>query len=69
VGFFDVHERFLILNFFQVSFLGDRYVHAYMHHQFEEEGGSLELVARARQFSSFLLLLGRTETGTTFVPR
>lgn len=37
----------------------------------EDNGGaeaSLQLVARARQFSSFLLLLGRIETNSVFSP-
>lgn len=55
--------RFPINAATNVSFFGDRYLHAYVSHQFSGySGSSLSLVARARQFSSFILLVG-TITG------
>jgi hypothetical protein len=54
----------------RVSFLGDRYLHAYVAHQFSGASGlALSLVARARQFSSFILLVGRIASADTFEPK
>ncbi len=54
----------------RVSFLGDRYLHAYIPHQFSGTSGlALSLVARARQFSSFVLLVGRIASADVFEPR
>ena len=54
----------------RVSFLGDRYLHAYIPHQFSGTSGlALSLVARARQFSSFVLLVGRIASAEVFEPR
>lgn len=54
----------------RVSFLGDRYLHAWVSHQFSGRSElSLSLVARARQFSSFILLVGRIASADTFEPR
>ena len=65
----------------RVSFTGERFVHAYLAHQFADactssDGASvlmssngaslLMLGARARQFSSFMLLLGRMGPAGTF---
>jgi|GEM_PF-2451754 len=53
-----------------VSFLGDRYLHAWVSHQFSGRGGlALSLVARARQFSGFILLVGRIASADTFEPK
>jgi len=53
-----------------ISFGGDRYLHAYLSHQFTGASGtSLSLVARARQFSSFLVLVGRITSATTLEPK
>ncbi|MCC7537080.1 MAG: hypothetical protein IT379_12740 [Deltaproteobacteria bacterium] len=53
-----------------VSFLGDRYLHAWIGHQFSGASGlALHLVARARQFSSFVLLVGRIASADVFEPR
>merc|ERR1719502_1068608 len=53
-----------------VSFGGDRYLHAYLSHQFSSQSGAnLSLVARARQFSSFLVLVGRVASASTFEPK
>ncbi len=54
----------------RVSFLGDRFLHAWVSHQFSGRSElSLNLVARARQFSSFILLVGRIASADTFEPR
>ena len=54
----------------KISFGGDRYLHAYLSHQFTGASGtSLSLVARARQFSSFLVLVGRITSATTLEPK
>ncbi|MCC6997853.1 MAG: hypothetical protein IT370_24775 [Deltaproteobacteria bacterium] len=54
----------------RVSFMGDRYLHAYIPHQFSGTSGlALSLVARARQFSSFVLLVGRIASADVFEPR
>ncbi len=54
----------------RVSFLGDRYLHAWVSHQFSGQSGlALALVARARQFSSFILLVGRIASADVFEPR
>eukprot|EP01094_Clydonella_sp_ATCC50884_P009529 TRINITY_DN1905_c0_g1_i6.p1 TRINITY_DN1905_c0_g1~~TRINITY_DN1905_c0_g1_i6.p1 ORF type:complete len:933 (-),score=370.72 TRINITY_DN1905_c0_g1_i6:157-2922(-) len=43
-----------------VHFGGERYLHGWISHQFSgASGASLKLVARARQFSSFMVLVGR----------
>jgi hypothetical protein len=53
----------------RVTFHGERHLHAWVTHQFSgQQGASLELVARARQFSSFLLLVGRIGPGDVFEP-
>lgn len=52
-----------------VEFLGERYLHPVVLHQFSHEGRqSLALVARARQFSSFLLLVGKVLSAERFEP-
>lgn len=54
----------------RVSFLGERYLHAWVAHQFSGRTDlALSLVARARQFSSFLLLVGRIASADSFDPR
>lgn len=54
----------------RVSFLGERYLHAWVGHQFSGRTDlALSLVARARQFSSFLLLVGRIASADSFDPR
>jgi hypothetical protein len=54
----------------RVSFLGDRFLHAWISHQFSGQGSlALSLVARARQFSSFILLVGRIASADVFEPR
>ena len=54
----------------RVSFLGDRLLHGWVSHQFSGASGlALELVARARQFSSFILLVGRVASADEFEPK
>lgn len=52
----------------RVAFMGDRYLHAWVAHQFSGSREDLTLVARARQFSSYILLLGRIASADTFQP-
>eukprot|EP00668_Euglena_longa_P009751 GGOE01011787.1.p1 GENE.GGOE01011787.1~~GGOE01011787.1.p1 ORF type:complete len:958 (-),score=372.79 GGOE01011787.1:642-3515(-) len=53
----------------RVQVVGDHHVHAYVQHQFSgQAAGRLFLAARARQFSSFLVLVGRIPSRDTFDP-
>eukprot|EP01127_Copromyxa_protea_P015092 TRINITY_DN4293_c1_g3_i2.p1 TRINITY_DN4293_c1_g3~~TRINITY_DN4293_c1_g3_i2.p1 ORF type:complete len:737 (-),score=132.91 TRINITY_DN4293_c1_g3_i2:2114-4183(-) len=53
----------------KVQFYGERYVHAYVAHQFSEAPPTrLNLVARARQLSSFIILVGRIPAPHVFDP-
>ena len=53
-----------------VSFYGDRHLHAFVRHQFSgQSGDSLQLVARARQFSSFIMMVGRIASAELFEPK
>jgi hypothetical protein len=53
-----------------VSFTGDAYLHAFVDHKFSGSSGvSLSLNARARQFSSFLVLVGKVTGPGLFQPR
>eukprot|EP00418_Pyrodinium_bahamense_P061150 CAMPEP_0179186000 /NCGR_PEP_ID=MMETSP0796-20121207/92242_1 /TAXON_ID=73915 /ORGANISM="Pyrodinium bahamense, Strain pbaha01" /LENGTH=935 /DNA_ID=CAMNT_0020889973 /DNA_START=21 /DNA_END=2830 /DNA_ORIENTATION=- len=52
-----------------VAFLGERYLHPVVLHSFSGEPPQrLSLAARARQFSSFVLLLGRVLSAERFEP-
>eukprot|EP01033_Poteriospumella_lacustris_P016818 gene16818-12035_t len=54
----------------EVTFAGERHVHAWLRSTFA--GGSadtLRLVAAAQQFSSFIVVLGRITSSTTFDPK
>ena len=54
----------------RVQFTGERYLHAHIGHAFAgDSGASLSLTARARQFSCFMVLLGRLGPGRTFEPQ
>lgn len=54
----------------RVSFTGERYLHAWINHRFSGQRGPVtELTARARQFSSFILLVGRIASVDVFEPR
>src|SRR3990167_7561100 len=53
-----------------ISFYGERYLHAWVGHEFSgQSGSSLNLVARARQFSSFIVLVGRIISANKFEPK
>jgi len=52
----------------EASFLGERYLHAWIAHQFSGSREALKLVARARQFSSYILLVGRIAAADRFEP-
>lgn len=53
----------------QVSFGGQRFLHGYMAHRFgDAPAAELTLLASARQFSSFVVLVGRIASPTRFEP-
>jgi len=54
----------------KVSFRGDRHVHLFMAHKFSDPVAplQLQLSAQARQFSSFILVVGQIESATSFSP-
>jgi len=53
-----------------IRFLGDRYLHAMLLHQFAGvTGSSLQITCRARQFSSFMVVLGRIAGADLFDPK
>lgn len=53
-----------------VTFTGDRYLHAYLDHSFQVTGSpSLTLKADARQFCNYVVLIGRISSATTFEPK
>ena len=52
-----------------ISLKGDQFLHAYLAQSFQGSGSSqLSLVARARQFSAFILMLGKIGSATSFQP-
>ena len=60
-----------------IRFSGDKYLHAWVHHQFSGEGlfsslmssnEQIHLVANARQFSSFILIIGRITSDHSIEP-
>eukprot|EP00475_Leptophrys_vorax_P043016 TRINITY_DN8150_c0_g1_i1.p1 TRINITY_DN8150_c0_g1~~TRINITY_DN8150_c0_g1_i1.p1 ORF type:complete len:920 (-),score=216.91 TRINITY_DN8150_c0_g1_i1:129-2636(-) len=54
----------------KVSFFGDRYVHAWISHQFSGQGAiQASFNARARQFSSFIILIGNIASNSLFLPK
>merc|ERR1719201_2313448 len=53
-----------------VTFGGDKYLHAWLSHKFSNNtGASLSLVSSARQFSSMIVLVGRISSARTFDPK
>jgi hypothetical protein len=53
----------------RAALLGERYLHGAILHQFSHQtDASLRLTARARQFSSFVLLVGKIASADTFEP-
>merc|ERR1719174_1597370 len=52
-----------------VTFGGDKLLHAWLSHKFSgQTGASLSLVSRTRQFSSFIVLVGRITSAKSFDP-
>jgi len=63
------HMQFPINASTKVSFGGDRYIHALVQSKFSEELGlELKLKATARQFSIFMLLVGKIASADLFEP-
>jgi hypothetical protein len=54
-----------------ISFGGERHLHTYLFHRFENDSllSELKLRAEARQFSSYIVLVGRLTSATTFDPK
>jgi hypothetical protein len=53
-----------------VTFGGDRHLHTWLNHSFSGQAlPSLKLVAEARQFSSFIVLVGRIVSAHVFEPK
>ncbi len=53
-----------------VTFHGDRHVHGFLAHSFSgERTAALRLTSQARQFSSFIVLVGRIVSATEFDPK
>jgi hypothetical protein len=53
-----------------IEFHGERYLHAWLRHQFSgESGAKLSLVSKARQFSSMIVLVGRISSARVFEPK
>lgn len=54
----------------KISFFGERHLHAWVSYEFTgQRDFSLDLIARARQFSSFILLAGRITSVDSFEPK
>jgi hypothetical protein len=57
----------------RVTFGGERWLHAWLRHTFSGEeaapSGGVHLCARARQFSSFIVVVGRIVDATTLDPQ
>ena len=52
-----------------LTFFGDQYLHSFVVHQFSgRKTGSMRLAARARQFSSFILMVGKLSGPSSFDP-
>ncbi|CAJ1376055.1 unnamed protein product [Effrenium voratum] len=63
------HMSFALNASTNVSFAGEVHLHAWLAHQFSgETGAKLSLVSRARQFSSFIVLVGRVTSATSLEP-
>ena len=52
-----------------VELTGNQYLHGYMNHRFQSSSKSHQLVARARQFSSFIIVIGNMVDATTLEPK
>ena len=65
-----VPMKFAINAATNISFKGDRFLHGWVNHSFSgQTGQSLKLAARARQFSSFLVLVGKISGPQLFDPK
>eukprot|EP00505_MAST-04D_sp_SCG-Rhode-Island_P001033 Stramenopile-MAST_4_protein_1033 len=53
----------------KVTFGGTRFLHSMVRHTFDGCSSSLKLIARARQFSSFILMIGTMSSSTRFDPK
>lgn len=63
----SVHTMYFSLNAAtNVEFNGDRYLHACVNNQFNKRKQSFQIHARARQFSSFVLMIGTIPTAKRF---
>jgi hypothetical protein len=51
-----------------VTFKGSHYLHAALTQSFQSSSSNYSLCARARQFSCFIILIGRITSATTFEP-
>jgi hypothetical protein len=48
---------------------GKQYLHGYMNHRFGTNSKRHQLVARARQFSSFIMIIGNMTNASTLDPK
>jgi hypothetical protein len=48
---------------------GNQYLHGYMNHRFGTTSKRHQLVARARQFSSFIMIVGNMTNASTLDPK
>ncbi|EJK54483.1 hypothetical protein THAOC_25886 [Thalassiosira oceanica] len=53
----------------QVQLSGNQYLHGWMNHRFGEDQKNYQLVARARQFSAFIMVTGTMVDSTTLDPK
>jgi hypothetical protein len=64
------HMKFPINAATRISFGGERYLHSIIQHQFAGSASErLKLISRARQFSSFILIVGRIASADVFEPK
>ena len=52
-----------------LELIGQQYLHGYTNHRFGTSHKRHQLVARARQFSSFILVIGNMTDGSTLDPK
>ena len=52
-----------------IRFSGDKYIHSLINHRFSSFGNSFNLVANARQFSCYVVLLGQIGGPDLFLPK
>eukprot|EP01032_Pedospumella_encystans_P016131 gene16131-18415_t len=64
------HMEFALNATTTVQFGGERHLHGWMEHRFSGQAmPQLKLVAEARQFSSYIVLIGRIASATLFQPK